>query len=179
MSFGDRNREWELVPSWSPLHNEGWHHSAKFAVKSGHIPLSWKPPCRSRQVGEGASLRRDALSYVGSSATITSWPDLVRRGGRHRRARRRLSQHTAKAALIITLFKLTHYQFVGLRRASRYMRPIARASRCRQRMLLPARVRRHMNGKKAPRRGSVGAPKRQFVHHIASRTFLAQQAGDG
>lgn len=26
----------------------------------GRIPLSWKPPCRSRQVGEGASLRRNA-----------------------------------------------------------------------------------------------------------------------
>ena len=38
----------------------------------------------------------------------------------------------AKAALIITFIKLTHYQFVGLRRASRYMRPIARASRCRR-----------------------------------------------
>src|SRR5450755_4663393 len=34
--------------------------SATFADSIGRIPLLWKPPCRGRQVGEGASLHLDA-----------------------------------------------------------------------------------------------------------------------
>src|ERR1700722_2654175 len=54
-------------------HDEGRRHPAKFAVENGHIPLSWRPPCRSRQVGEGASLRRDASSMWGQLLAIASW----------------------------------------------------------------------------------------------------------
>jgi hypothetical protein len=32
--------------------------------RDGRIPLSWRPPCRGRQVGEGASPRRDARGKV-------------------------------------------------------------------------------------------------------------------
>ncbi len=46
---------------WPSFNNEGWHRSAKFAANNGHIPLLWNHLAAVGQVGEGASLRRDAF----------------------------------------------------------------------------------------------------------------------
>ena len=53
---------------------EGWRHPDTSAVKMATSPRLWKPPCRSRQVGEGASLRRDTSLIWGRGCRVTSEP---------------------------------------------------------------------------------------------------------
>jgi hypothetical protein len=55
-----------------PLH-EGWHRSIELAVETAtsHLFL-WNHLAAVRQVGEGASLRRDALLIWGQPEVIAS-----------------------------------------------------------------------------------------------------------
>ena len=82
-----------MVLSWSPLHNEGWHHSATFAVKTATSHFRGNHLAAVGRLVKVPAFVEMRYAYVGSSATITSWPAGVLGWSPRRQTARRGTTH--------------------------------------------------------------------------------------